>query len=290
MKRFLGIVGFAVVCVLLVSSPPALASTDPPACQGGYVGPCCPPLVDWDGDGPCADDTAITLTYFNGNSGRLGTPWDTCFGGQTPRWWNLEDFDPVRGKYGNINRYGMPGKQVIILGDLVTPTVGNPFPVSCVFREEHWGSGPVVSGTGTLVDADGDGLYDYGIGDGNGHHVELGFIADDPTNPHYMSFNWIYASMFGVRFGDGCPAGGGEDPQVWVPITGTLATGLRIIPDLYQCPNGPEAQLWGSAPLAMGFEPQQEAIPLLSEWGLGTLGLGMVFVGWWIVRQRISLG
>jgi hypothetical protein len=243
------------------------------------LGPSFPALVDTNGDGrptPGADQAIVPQR----NEGvRIPSRWN-CVAQDG----NDQAFlsNPSGGRFTSAFRSNHFRTQRATAGGFINPP---QFPVtrptSFAFEERNLLNQVRASGTGSVLDGTGDGIYDTIQGAGNMNFL-LGLVYSDITgdnNPDYVSIPWGQASMVGVRFGDGC---GDPDPQVWLPLADSNSDGRpdSIVFDL-DGNSVADPDLFSSPPIAGA--PQ---VPTMSPWALVLLAALIGSLGVWILRSR----
>jgi hypothetical protein len=149
-------------------------------------------------------------------------------------------------------------------------------------------TGPDKSGTGQMVDQNGDGIYEALSGSG-AVNFQVDIITEDTTGDgygDYVSIPWSQASSLGVDTTDGCNPVAGGDPQIWVPIADTDNDNIpdSIVLDLDG--NGtPDPQFLASAIIA-GAPAAGDSVPTLGEWATIGAALAIAMVAWLQIRAQ----
>jgi hypothetical protein len=281
---------------VLITFMAGLGFAQAPICQGGMVGLDCPPILDTNFNGmPDAGDTPLTFPADGCNGTQMAlqfnSPW-RCGPYQGPEWIGLNDLDGD-GKADQAEPY--LGHHVFVTIDNASLVGGAP--TGFDFEERSWVDDSLVSsGRGDLVDSDGNGYFDRITGSGTNATFDLGFVTYPAEPPyHYISIPWSLANLAGVQFGDNCPVGMQDDPQVWFPLYDTDGNNSpdSIVPDIMPAQGTtcvsdgvPDQQLYPSPRLEPGDQTQQvRAIPALTDWGLVLLLAIIAGIGWVVIRR-----
>jgi hypothetical protein len=140
---------------------------------------------------------------------------------------------------------------------------------------ETLGTSVRASGTGTLVDSNGDGAADSMSISGTKGSAVVSFVFTPSST--YASIPVAQAFLLGARQGRCGPAVG----QIWVPLADTNGDGRgdAVVFDLDG--NGiPDPQFFTSPPVgALG-------VPTTNTWGLALLTLLLGAAGVWYLGQR----
>lgn len=274
MKRTAFVLAFAFSLVAAVS----FAQTPPT----GMAGAAHPPMVDMNGDGTVgAGDLPVTPSR-TGTTITVLTPWDPVPDAKDT--FTLSNM--VGGKYRSISRTFNGITQSMN----VTAFTGGGFPLTFSFTESGTQRHP-ITGQGTLIDQNGDGVYDA---------IHITAPADaiiplvylDTTHDgfaDYVSISWGFAQMVGLNPANHVqsPGAGGGSPQVFFPLADTNGDGKgdSILLDI----NGtgsPDPDLLSSP----GFGPiaapatVQNGIPTMSEWAILMLMIVLASTALWRLR------
>jgi hypothetical protein len=261
---------------------PPLAAEPSAQAANRMLGPNFPPLVDTNGDGRPTEgvDQRMVPTRLP-SSVRVANRWN-C---------QIEEVDdnneasfsnPSGGRWQTVTRFNHLRSQIATAGGFINPPqFPGTRPTSFSFVERTLLGQVRATGTGSVVDGTGDGIYDTIQGAGNMSFL-IGLVYSDVTgdnNADYASIPWSQASMVGVRFGDGC---GDPDPQVWLPIADSNGDGRpdSIVLDL-NGDNTADPDMFPSPPIAGA--PQ---VPTMTPWTLMLL-VGMLgALGLWSLTLR----
>jgi hypothetical protein len=238
--------------------------------------------------GPCAVPmrTGTTLSLFH--------PWSDI-----PATGTLCGFNAVTGKYTAICRTTPGG-----LTQMISVTGFSPFrapgktttysvptyPSSFSYTET--GTPSPKNGTGTLVDQNGDGIFDGIALTGGSTNITLPFVYVDINGDgfaDYVSLPWSQAALFGINPNGGvlAPGAGGKNPQIWVPLADTNGDGKgdSIVFDLTGS-GVPDPDLYSSPAMGPVRAPASVAppIPTFSEWGVLWTVLALTLVGLWQLK------
>lgn len=245
-------------------------------------GPLNPAIVDTNGLLTAEPDGAPVVPSRSGNFLFLDNPWST-----SPAVATLCSFDPVSGKFKGICRTSPNG---LVQSITITGFSPSGYPTSFQFMETG-GAGP-VSGTGTLVDQNGDGIWDGIALAGGSVNVTLPFVYVDTNGDgwaDYISIPWSQATLVGINpKGSVLLAGaGGPNPEIWVPLSDTNGDGKpdAIVLDLTGS-GTPDPDLFRSPAVGPVLAPPTLAssIPTLSEWGVLATVLTLMAIGLWQLR------
>jgi hypothetical protein len=296
--KILVLCGLVVGCAL--ASLPAFAQN--PCSSAGCLGANYPALVDTNENGmpdPGVDE-AIIITPFPAMVS-VDSPWD-CDTFDSDNMISFLDPD-IGGRWMAMQRMvGFAGGTQRVELDPGGMVGGRP--TMFLFTEMD-PLGGAVTGWGRLMDDNSDGFYNRMMGQetsGGGFRFDVSFVGTDVGGVRYISIPWATANLVGVRVGDGCgPAGTScEDPQIWVPLADTDAdmVGDSIVADLngddvedgtYHWSPPLEVAAAPGVPLCPGAAARAEPIPTLSGAGIALVILGLCFVGWLMLRQRMVI-
>ena len=182
----------------------------------------------------------------------MDTPWD-CNRRDSTEMFTISEVDSS-GRFRAGSRTGAVSGTMQLVRFNSFNSAG--FPLGVQYVETSQSGATLATGTGTFVDANGDGLYDAGRGTGTrgsgtqSVDITISMASWDVTgdaNGDYLSIPWSLASMVGVRGTDGCLD---PDPQIFVPLADTNADGTpdAVVPDM----NGdgvPDANLHRGPPM-----------------------------------------
>jgi hypothetical protein len=260
------------LAALLISRPFSVSVS---AAPNQMLGPNYPPIFDTNGNGrPDAGDEVATLKL-SGATLNVGSLWN-C---NPTAGNNVITFSNPNGA-GQYQAAGRPNGGLNQSIQLISGTSAN--------FNELLGGVTTASGSGQLVDTDGDGLYDTLLGTGmnGGSPVSfslslVGVDTNGDGHADYLSFPWSQTSVIGVDFSASC---GSPQPQVWIVLTDTDGDGIpdSIVLDL----NGD-----GVADQQFVSTPRLEATGLVPVPTLGMMGR-LLLIGLlggfslWALRRR----
>ena len=145
------------VWTALTFTPPAAPAYAQAANR--LLGPNFPILVDTNRDGHPTEgvDTPITITR-TGSSVRVDTPWD-CNRRDSTEMFTISEVDSS-GRFRAGSRTGAVSGTMQLVRFNSFNSAG--FPLGVQYVETSQSGATLATGTGTFVDANGDGLYDAG--------------------------------------------------------------------------------------------------------------------------------
>ena len=277
MKRF----ALSAVLVLLCASV-ALAQV---AVTGKMVGPNAPIYVDTNGDGvPGTSDTPIVPLFDGDRTLTVPNPWENC----GPATHNVvvldQNFAAVGTPFTGGTRTTENQTERLVADQFVG---GRPTHFSMNVVKPGF---PDKTGSGQMVDENGDGVFDALQGGGTGWvNFLLDLVFSDTTGDgwgDYVSIPWSQASALGVDKSDGCTVAGG-DPQVWVPMADTNGDGRpdSIVLDL----NGdgiPDPQFLPGPIIGAAAVVVSNPIPTLSQWAMLLTTLALALAAWMQIRTH----
>lgn len=252
----------------------------------GMLGPNNPAIVDVYGQLTAAPDGAPATPSRTGTFLFLDHPWST-----SPATGQLCSYDAVTGKYMGICRTSPNGLvQSLTINGFTT----GGYPSSFQFMQT--GGASPVTGTGTLVDQNGDGIWDGIALSGGSVNVTLPFVYVDTNGDgyaDYISIPWSQATLIGINPNGSVllQAAGGPNPQIWVPLADTNGDGKpdAIVLDLTGS-GTPDPDLFPSPKMGPVVAPATLAppVPTLTEWGVFGMVLALMVVGLWQLRIHAS--
>ncbi len=272
------------LAITAMTAPPFVAQPTAQAANR-MLGPNFPGLVDSNGNGaPNEGADERIIPTFSGNTLTVNTRWD-CSRADTDNQFTLDTPD-AQGRYTRMTHLSGFLTHTITPGGTVD---SQGIPTSVNFA---WSAffGSNTNGRGYLQDNNNDGAYESGLGvgtspSGQQRNVTVNWTYTDVTgdgNPDYISIPWSQASAVGVVFNDGC---GDPDPQVFAPLADSDGDGRpdAIVLDLDG--NGVADPQFFRSPRLVAPTPT----PTMNVWGLGVLFLLLASLGYWSLKQRISV-